>query len=716
MLGKKGEEPKPNEDEALVKRIDEMMDPRAAKASTEAKAPAIEPQKELDPVQPPPLDIFKETKTAPIVPGTITKPTDSKPAATPKDEVPEKSDKKNSAESHENDKQPEEEPQEANIEAKPIDENNPEIENPETDKAVEDIVAKEGDAVLEAEDKVAKKAESQADSDPKKPSKIKRILKSKKTWAIIASILVILFAVPATRYTILGLFIKKQVSVVVIDSKTSTPVSSAKVELAGSSSKTDANGKATLKARLGQSELKISKKYYTASSQKYFVGFKSRPPTEIKLVATGRQVPITVVNSITNEPVSNAEIKILNTAAKTDKNGKTTIVLPTNSTDNNAVIIAKDYNLNKVKVDVTDQIVKQNTFQITPTGSVFFLSNQSGKIDVVKTNLDGSGRQVVLPGTGKEDSASTSLLVSRDWKYAVLKARREGARPSLYLIDTTTNKVTLFDGSNSEFELIGWSGNNFVYNLTSNTIPQSQSGHQALKSYDADKQQLNQLDQSQVEGSPSSYAYQTLSNFYVINNIVLYSVQWSGYDATGIGYNLTGKNNAIRGIQSNGQNKKDYQPFAATNVGYIQSVQTGPQTVLFAVYNNETNRSAYYQYSNQSVASTNSIDMTDINRQYPTYLVSPSGDQTFWTELRDGKNTLFIGDANAKNQKQIATLSDYAPYGWFSNKYLLLSKNSSQIYVIPSTGFVDNKPPLKVSDYYKPATTFTGYGYGYGGL
>lgn len=712
MLGKKGEEPKPNEDEALVKRIDEMMDPRATKTSSTQTAPAIDAPKPPDPVQPPPLDIFKETKTAPIVPGTVTKPTDS----TPKPSVDKKLDTKPEPESKQPEELQESEQVDPPIDEQPIDEKNPKIENPETDKAVEDIVAKEGDTVLESEDKAAEKASTQADSQTKKPSKFKNIIKSKKTWAIIVAILVILFAIPATRYTILGLFIKKQVSVVVLDSKTSTPVSSANVELAGSVTKTDANGKAIVKARLGQSDLTISKKYYTTSTQKYFVGFKSIPTTKVKLVATGRQVPITVVNSITNDPVSNAEIKILNTTAKTNKNGKATIVLPTNSTDNNAVIVAKDYNSQKVKIEVTDQVVKQNTFQITPTGSVLFLSNQSGKIDVVKTNLDGSGRQVVLPGTGKEDSASTNLLVSRDWKYAVLKARREGSRPSLYLIDTTSNKVTLFDGSNSEFELVGWSGNNFVYNVTSNTIPQSQSGHQALKSYNADKQQLNQLDQSQVEGSQTSYAYQTLSNFYVINNIVLYSVQWSGYDATGVGYNLTGKNNAIRGIQSNGQNKKDYQPFAATNVGYIQSVQSGPQTVLFAVYNNETNRSTYYQYSNQSVASTNSIDMADINRQYPTYLVSPSGDQTFWTELRDGKNTLFIGDANAKNQKQIATLSDYAPYGWFSDKYLLLSKNSSQLYVIPSSGFVDNKPPLKVSDYYKPATTFTGYGYGYGGL
>ncbi|HEX5447612.1 MAG TPA: hypothetical protein VFW90_00160, partial [Candidatus Saccharimonadales bacterium] len=93
--------------------------------------------------------------------------------------------------------------------------------------------------------------------------------------------------------------------------------------------------------------------------------------------------------------------------------------------------------------------------------------------------------------------------------------------------------------------------------------------------------------------------------------------------------------------------------------------------------------------------------------------LSPSGGQTFWSEQRDGKNTLFLGDGNAQNGKTIANLSDYSPYGWYTNNYLLVSKNSSELYVMAKSG---SSSPVKISDYHKPQQTFYGYGGGYGGL
>jgi hypothetical protein len=58
-------------------------------------------------------------------------------------------------------------------------------------------------------------------------------------------------------------------------------------------------------------------------------------------------------------------------------------------------------------------------------------------------------------------------------------------------------------------------------------------------------------------------------------------------------------------------------------------------------------------------------------------------------------------------------LSDYDTYGWYSDNYLLVSKNSSELYVMDKAG---KQTALKISDYHKPAQVFTGYGGGYGGL
>lgn len=708
MLGKKGEDKKSSEEDVLVKRVDAMMDPKIKEENVSQNTPDS-PQ--------PPLDIFEGqdqpqstvTKTAPILPGKA--PIDVQ-----------------KADNHNPKTQAKPQPEESDAAAKPktvpgpnpknldtIDKN-PEIDSADTDKAVDDIIANEADEILAAEDAAAKVVDPVRGKTPKEHSKLKRILQNKRTWALISLILLVLFAIPVTRYRILGLFIKRQVQIVVVDSKTNTPVSNAQVRLSSKQAKTDANGRTKINAGLGQSKLEINKQYYKVFDKPFFVGFRTPKSSKVKLVATGRQVPITVVNKITGKPVAGAEIKVLDTTAKTDKQGKAVVVLPTSSVSDSASIAAVGYNLTKVTVQVTDKPVKQNSFEITPNGHIYFLSNLSGKIDVVKTNLDGSGRQVVFAGSGKEDAASTSLLASRDWKYAVLKSKHEGIRPTLYLIDTGSDKVTQFDSSNASFNLIGWYGHSFMYDLTSNTVSQSQAGHQTIKSYDADKQQLNQLDQNQVEGNSTSYAYQNFYNYYIINNLLLYNVQWYTYDATGNGYNLAGKNDSIRGVQPNGQNKKDYQNFSAAGIGYIQAALYGPQSVYYAVYNSNDSKTAYYEFEDLNVSTTKNIDQNDFNKTYPTYLISPSGNQTLWTDLRDGKNTLFIGDPKAKNSKQINSVGDYAPYGWYGDNYILLTKNNSQLYIMPNSASPGGKQPLKVTDYYKPATTFNGYGYGYGGL
>ena len=735
MLGKKGEDQRPSEEDVLVQRVDEMMDVNASK-KTSSETSSVQPNTTDSP---PPLDIFESQKqadaeipkTAPVIPGQTVKPEPvastpskaTKPSAPPiveandaKPDLSKNSDPETTIES------PSTEPPTNDIGADnengPLDipDAVPEIENSETDKAVEDIVAAESDQILAVEDAVKKNNELPA-TQPTKPHRrfrLRAILKDKRTWAVVAVLLITLFAIPQTRYTILGLFIKKQVSIVVVDSKTGTPVSNSHVTIAGSTEKTDANGKAKLNASLGQDTLSVSKQYYKTSNSKYFVGFKSPPIKKIALVAVGRQVPISVVNKITGKPVANAEIKILKTTAKTNKNGQAVVVLPADANLDEGLIKAAGYNATKMSVLVTDQKVKQNIFSVTPSGHVYFLSNQSGKIDVVSTNLDGTNRQVVLAGTGKEDVNSTSLLASRDWRYAVLKSKREGIRPVLYLIDTSNNKVTQFDGSNGDFYLIGWYGHSFAYSVISNSVQQSQNGHQVIKSYDAERQQLNQLDQTQADGWPSTYGYQTFDNFFIVNNLLAYTVQWSVYDATGAGHNLADKKDSIRAVQPVGQGRKDYQSFRADTVSYMQAALSSPQTILYAVYGNDGKRT-FYKFENQTVAVDTSIDQSDINKKYPIYYVSPSGTQSFWSDLRDGNNTLFVGDASAKDPKRVAVLGDYLSYGWYSDKYLLVSKNDNQLFIMPVGGPTGSSQPLKVTDYFKSGANVDANGYSYGG-
>lgn len=704
MPNKKAEESSP-EEQALEQRVKAIMEG----GQTEPAPPASTPQASTPPAQPPEIDIFSDPKTAPAVPkellkkiGAVTEAKSRTETKTASAAAPTAATTPTAAT-----------PDSATVttessEAEPLDDG-------ATEKAVDEIVATESDALLAAEDAARDQANKTSNKTVGHKFSLRRLFKSKWSWLLLVVVLTGVLAYPSTRYKVLGVVLKEPLKLTVMDSKTNTPVSNATVTFEGKTAKTDAGGKVVLQVPPGGGTLVVTKQYYKTWTQPQTIGLGTRGVT-IQLVATGRQVPITVRNRITGKPLSNAEISILDTTAKTNQQGLATIVLPTSSASDNATINLSGYNSAHATIAVTSSIVDSNTLYLTPAGHVYFLSNLSGTLDVVKAYLDGTGRQTVFKGTGKEDPNTTSLLASRDWRYLVLKAQRDGTTPALYLIDTNGDKVTQFDNGNADFTLIGWYNHYFMYDVAHNAVPAWQGGHETLKSYNAENGQPQLLDQSQAEGNASSYAYQGFYNFYTLNDLLVYNTQWYTYNANGTGYDLSGKSDTIRAVQPNGQAKKDYQSITASGLGYIQAALFEPQGIYYAAFNYSTNAPVYYKFENGSATAIGALDQTVFNQAYPTYLVSPSGSQTFWSEVRDGQNSLFVGNPPGNNQQQIASLNDYAPYGWYTDNYLLVSKNSSELYIMPVTGLSGTQQPLKITDYFKPTQTYNGYGYGYGGL
>jgi hypothetical protein len=209
-----------------------------------------------------------------------------------------------------------------------------------------------------------------------------------------------LVAIPQTRYPILGTCISKPYKVVVLDQSSQKPVSGAEVTLKGAKATTDAKGEATLRTKVGSGELKAAKKYYKTASGSVLVALSQKDRYRVLVVATGRQVPVAVVNKITGKPVPGAVLAAAGTETKTDKAGKATMVLPADKKTVAVIVKIAGHNDQKGNVVVTEQADKANTFTLTPAGKVYFLSRQTGKIDVVKTDLDGTNRQTVLAGTG----------------------------------------------------------------------------------------------------------------------------------------------------------------------------------------------------------------------------------------------------------------------------------------------------------------------------
>ncbi len=530
------------------------------------------------------------------------------------------------------------------------------------------------------------------------------------------ALLVVLMAVPATRYAIAGTVVKKDVTVSVRDSKTNGVVSSARVSIGGKSAETNGQGVAVVEnVPVGKKTVTVTKDYYRDASAKLTVGIANTKNLTISTEATGRQAKLHIVNSIDGSPLAEVEVVSGGSLGKTDKKGMVTIVVPTSQSSKKVTLSVAGYNDKEVVVKASDDKILVNEFSITPIGKLYFLSKLSGKIDLVKTNLDGSDRQTIFAGTGKEDDLGTVLLANRGWKYLALLAKHDSDVAKLYLVDTASDKVTVMDEGNAGFTLVGWEGHSFIYKVSRNAYSEWQSKKHVIKSFDAETKTITSLDQTDASGAAGSYIQENIGDIYTLaDGSIIYTKVWYNYPY-GTASQLSGKTNGIYSIRADGSGKRTLKTMDAQTGGYITAAPSKPNELYFYYYNSGESTANYLEYSNGALTDSTEEDFPE-GGVYNTYLLSPDGKQSFWSESRDGKNTLMVGDSQGESGKTIASLSDYQTYGWYTGEYLLVSKNSSELYILPVSGLSEGRAPLKISDYHKPANSYFGYGGGYGGI
>jgi len=520
-----------------------------------------------------------------------------------------------------------------------------------------------------------------------------------KKWSIPATIFavfVVLALIPWTRYHIAGLIVKKDFTIEVSDSSSNTPVSGASVSMAGVSGTTNGNGQVTLKAvKVGDHTAVITKKYYQDKSSNVLVSIlkeKTRP--NIAFVATGRQVLIKVTNTINGKVLGNVQIDVADTTAKTAADGTATVVLPANASTQRAKLSLPGYNDADVTVKVSDQKTQENDFNLTPAGSVYFLSKRSGSLDVMKVNLDGSNAKTVVAASGYEQTDNTFLSQSPDGKYVALVSKRAAsqAQPQLYVFAAIDDQLLQADSGNAIFTMYGWIGDSLIYTAQRQDLPAWQQGLNKLKSYDATSGKATLLDQS--AGSDANVGINEIYQLVMLSgNSVIYSKYWS---SNGDLSERNGRNFSLQSIDAGGQNHQSLATFPASHI--VQFIQHSPVAVYISdtwPVDNIANPS-YYDYTFGG-GSPKPVTLSG-NQFFSSnflYAFSPSGNQVFWSEPRDGKNALILADNTGANAKTILNLSNYSAFGWYSEDYLLLSKNGNELYISDLHG----ANPIKVTDY-----------------
>jgi hypothetical protein len=554
----------------------------------------------------------------------------------------------------------------------------------------------------------------------KKQHRLKRFIKTKKGKIIALAVVLILvitliLTIPFTRYASLSWIIKKDVHVNLMDSATKKPITDAKVSLGNVTSQSDKDGNAVLKSvGIGQYNLVVEKKYYTSYTQPYTIPLFSQP-SEVKaiIVATGRQVDVTIKDTISGIVLSGVTIAASDTSSSTNDSGVGTIVLPADKVQLSGTLSKDGYNTATVNITIDPNSTTPNVFTMTKAGSLFYLSKATGKINVMKSNIDGTSANVAVAGTGQESDSNTVLLSSRDWQYSVLKASRDSAVDKLYLYDSSKSELVTFDEGDATFGLAGWSGHDFFYTVYRNTAHYWDNNRQALKEYNAETRTLTTIDQTAGSGNYDFDAqYQNFGSIYIMDSQVVYTKSW--FYGAQYQYQNPGKTVSIISVDPSNGTKTTVKEIAAPYSTYIDTRLYEPQEMYIRLQTGGGDPT-YYSYENKSVMPTTEIADTKFYGNYPTYLISPSGKKSFWYEPRDGKNAIFIGDQNSANSREIAPASDFIPYGWYGadDDYLLLSKNGSELYIAPAntSGALQ---PVKITDYHK-AQNYQGYGYGYGG-
>jgi hypothetical protein len=548
-------------------------------------------------------------------------------------------------------------------------------------------------------------------------SKLKSFASTKKGRVVLAVLLAALvtaalMAFPTTRYAILGTVIKKDVTLVVLDSKTNMPISEAEVLFADQTATSNSDGRVQFtQVPVGEYEATVNKTYYESISQPITVSILSaQQEFESRIEATGRQVSVKVVNKISGKPLQGATVSVLSTTATTNNDGEAVIVLPASKTSEKGTVKLQDHNDQNIKVIITEADDKRNSFGLTPSGKIFFLSKRTGKLNVMSSNLDGTDPKVVVKGTGNENEYETVLLAARDWRYLALRATRDN-KPKLYLVDTSNGKLSVIDEGDAQFQPVGWFNEHFIYIVDRNNKEYWEPKKQALKSFNATTGQLATLDENAGVGNlgnSNSRAYENLSNVYILDNLVVYTKDWGGNK-----YRVEGRKITFNSIRPGGEEKKVIKEIDDADSTYVGAVRLyKPQEIYYQIQYDYGDKSKYFEYEEGKIVENNSITASILNRVYPTFLYSPSGQQTFWSESRDGKNSLFIGEKNANNSKELTRFSEYSAYGWFGDEYILMSKEGSELYISSKEAF----KPIKITDYHKPDTSFRGYGYGYGGF
>ncbi|HSX16812.1 MAG TPA: carboxypeptidase regulatory-like domain-containing protein [Patescibacteria group bacterium] len=363
------------------------------------------------------------------------------------------------------------------------------FDDPQTNQAVDDIVATESDELLAIQD-----AATETTTTVPRRSRAYRFWHSKAlrycvVLLILAGITATAVVQPARHWVLNYAGVRSSSSVTVIDEVTGQPLKNVQVQISAATARTNSEGKATVHdLRLGPTTLSVTRPGFARYDRQITIGWGSNPLGNIRLKAVGVQYTVRVQDFLTGNGIAGAEVSSGEATALSDKDGKAVLILPgTDAVDLPIQIVHDGYRTDTV-------VVKALTEQAVPVGlvtthKVVYVNKQSGKYDVYSSDADGQNKKVILAGTGSENT-NISLVVSPDGSRAALVSTRDNQKDADGFLLNTLTIITIATGDTvtiahaEQIKLIDWVGSRLIFEQVSSDPTTPAASKCSIISYD----------------------------------------------------------------------------------------------------------------------------------------------------------------------------------------------------------------------------------------
>lgn len=568
------------------------------------------------------------------------------------------------------------------------------IKDPEVDAAVNDIVAKEADIVLEAEDEY-RNATDIAEPEKKKTG-FRALIKSiwsdpKKRWSVIMISIISLLVVglvPGSRYFVLNTAgIRASVELRVLDSATLQPLKNVSVKAANAEVKTDSDGFARLESvKLGKTDIKIEKRAFAEQSKPLVVGWGSNPLGEFNINPVGTQYTFLLTDYLSGKPVVKGEVSYEDGNAISDNEGKAVLVLDTSDIDDGSELginVKMDkYRDEFIKTSVNNR--EAQSVQMVSSKPHVFVSKRSGNFDVYAIDVDGKNERRVLSGEGFERDDIT-LSPKTDSNLVAYVATRENVRnqngyllSTLYILDIDKKDVIKIDQS-EQIKVIGWSKDGrLVYVKIAAGASGNDPGRHRLMSFNS-----NDYNEQNKELAASN----SFNDVIMAGDNVLYAPS-----------NIFNENDkpAMYSIRPDGGDKKTIISKE------VYSIVRGDYDTIYLNSDNEWNE--YVLGSPMtSVVGPPAVQKTRL------YSDNPYTKFSAWVDLRDGKGVLISYDRSTMHEKILAEVGGLKqPIYWLNESsivYRVANGRETADYIVSTDGgeprkIVDTTDTVGISSWY----------------